>query len=105
MRDLASDSLSRVTHEPRSFLQGDSEEVIGKWLKRSGKRSELFIATKFGFKASDWSIDGTPDYMRSCFEESYKKLGIDVIDLYYLHRPDPKTPIEITVGAMAELVK
>lgn len=43
--------------------------------------------------------------MRTCFEESYAKLGVDAIDLYYLHRPDPRTPIEITVGAMAELVK
>lgn len=85
-------------------VQGDSEETIGKWLKRTGHK-DVFVATKFGFVPTDWSVRGDPEWVRSQFEESYEKLGVETIDLYYLHRPDPKTPIEITVGAMAELVK
>ncbi|MGB9142288.1 MAG: aldo/keto reductase, partial [Aestuariivirga sp.] len=50
-------------------------------------------------------VNGAPDYVRKCCEASLKRLGVDVIDLYYQHRVDPKTPIEDTVGAMAELVK
>lgn len=49
--------------------------------------------------------NGDPEYARSSCEQSLKRLGVDQIDLYYLHRPDPKVPIEKTVGAMAELVK
>ncbi|KAJ6629801.1 Aldo/keto reductase [Mycena sp. CBHHK59/15] len=85
-------------------VYADSEELIGKWFKRTGKRDSIFIATKFGFKA-DWSIDGSPEHVRSCIESSLKKLGVDCIDLYYLHRADPTVPIERTVKAMAELVK
>lgn len=90
-----------------NILQGDSEELIGKWLKRSGNRADMFIATKFGIKHSGntVSVCGEPQYMREEFEKSRKKLGVDVIDLYYLHRADPMIPIEVTVGAMAELVK
>ncbi|KAJ7176262.1 NADP-dependent oxidoreductase domain-containing protein [Mycena crocata] len=86
-------------------IYGDSEELIGKWFKRTGKRSDIFLATKFGFVAADFSINGSPAYVKSSAERSLKKLGVDCIDLYYLHRADPNTPIEHTVAAMAELVK
>ncbi|KAF9556606.1 Aldo/keto reductase [Agrocybe pediades] len=81
----------------------DSEGFVGRWLKKSGRRNELFIATKFGITAA--GVNGTPEYVKQAAASSVSRLGIDTIDLFYLHRADPKTPIEITVGAMAELVK
>ncbi|KAF9556604.1 Aldo/keto reductase [Agrocybe pediades] len=80
----------------------DSEAFVGRWLKKSGRRNELFIATKFGFTAT-W-VNGTPEYVRQAAASSLNKLGIETIDLFYFHRADPGTPIEITVGAMAELI-
>src|SRR5580693_668892 len=87
---------------------GDNEELIGKTIR--GRRDEVFLATKFAnirTKAdpSHWSISGRPEYVRSACDASLKWLGVDHIDLYYQHRVDPETPIEDTVGAMAELVK
>jgi len=84
-----------------------NEELVGRAI--AGRRDEVFLATKFGirFEPGDpprRSIDGSPDYVRSACEGSLKRLGVDRIDLYYQHRVDPKTPIEDTVGAMAELV-
>lgn len=86
---------------------GRNEELIGKVVR---ERSEwVVVATKFGnVRGQDGSfkgINGRPDYVRSACEASLKRLGLDVIDLYYQHRVDPETPIEDTVGAMAELVK
>ncbi|KAJ6517517.1 Aldo keto reductase [Mycena vitilis] len=83
---------------------GDNEELIGKWFKRTGKRDDIFLCTKFGFTPS-YAINGTPEYVKTAAESSLKKLGVDHIDLYYLHRADVKTPIEHTVAAMAEFVK
>ena len=84
-----------------------NEELVGKALR--GRRERIVLATKFGnVRGPDgaWQgIDGSPAYVRACCEASLKRLGTDVIDLYYQHRVDPKTPIEDTVGAMAELVK
>jgi aryl-alcohol dehydrogenase-like predicted oxidoreductase len=87
---------------------GDNEELIGKTIR--GKRDQFFIATKFANvrKKDDpayWRVSGKPDYVKAACEASLKHLGIDHIDLYYQHRVDPETPIEDTVGAMAELVK
>jgi aryl-alcohol dehydrogenase-like predicted oxidoreductase len=87
---------------------GDNELLLGKTLR--GRRDEAFIATKFGNvrKKEDptyWVISGRPDYVRSACDASLKRLGVDHIDLYYQHRVDQQTPIEETVGAMAELVK
>jgi aryl-alcohol dehydrogenase-like predicted oxidoreductase len=85
---------------------GANEELIGKAIR--GKRDKVVIATKFGNVRSAngeyLGINGRPDYVRKCCDESLKRLGVDVIDLYYQHRVDPNTPIEETVGAMAELV-
>ena len=86
---------------------GRNEELISRAI--AGKRDQFVIATKFGnVRAADGSylgISGKPDYVRSACETSLKRLGIETIDLYYQHRVDPNTPIEDTVGAMAELVK
>ena len=83
-----------------------NEELVGEAIK--GKRDKLVIATKFGFKFEGNQITGVDSSVaniRNSVEGSLKRLGIDTIDLYYQHRVDPKTPIEETVGAMAELVK
>ncbi|KAF8310533.1 Aldo keto reductase [Clavulina sp. PMI_390] len=86
-------------------LYGDSEATIGKWLKlHPERRSELFIATKFGF-TPEWTIRGDPEFVRQQVNESLEKLGVDYIDLLYQHRSDKKVPIEITVRTMAEFVK
>ncbi len=87
---------------------GDNEELIGRTIR--GRRDEVFIATKFANvrKKDDptfWKISGTPEYVKSACDASLKRLGVDHVDLYYQHRVDPETPIEDTVGAMAELVK
>lgn len=86
---------------------GANEELIGKAIK--GKRDKVVIATKFGNMRGPngefLGVNGTPDYVRKSCDESLKRLGVEVIDLYYQHRVDPNTPIEDTVGAMAELVK
>ncbi|OAX42630.1 Aldo/keto reductase [Rhizopogon vinicolor AM-OR11-026] len=88
-------------------IYGDSEELIGKWYRNPEKRSKIFLATKFGIviDGSARGVDGSPQNVRESFEKSQKLLGVDKVELYYLHRPDPETPIEETVGAMAELVK
>ncbi|MFS0710054.1 aldo/keto reductase [Brevundimonas phoenicis] len=83
-----------------------NEVLLGKALK--GRRNEAFIATKFGInRQPDGSAvtDGSPANVRRAVEGSLSRLGVDHIDLYYQHRIDPNTPIEETVGAMAELVK
>jgi aryl-alcohol dehydrogenase-like predicted oxidoreductase len=87
---------------------GDNEELVGKTIRP--RRNEVFLATKFANvrtkeNPNQWSISGKPEYVRYACEASLKRLGVDHIDLYYQHRVDPKTPIEETVGAMAELVK
>jgi aryl-alcohol dehydrogenase-like predicted oxidoreductase len=85
-----------------------NEELLGGVIRR--RRDKFVIATKFGIvrTPSDPSrreINGRPEYVRSACDASLKRLGIDAIDLYYQHRVDPKTPIEDTVDAMAQLVK
>jgi aryl-alcohol dehydrogenase-like predicted oxidoreductase len=85
-----------------------NEELLGRGLRE--RRAEAFIATKFGFvrnedKQAPAAVDGRPAYVRAACEASLKRLGVSHIDLYYLHRVDPRVPIEDTVGAMAELVR
>jgi aryl-alcohol dehydrogenase-like predicted oxidoreductase len=85
-----------------------NEELVGKAIQ--GRRSKIVLATKFGIvrdpnDPSVRGINGSPDYVRRSCEASLKRLGVDHIDLYYQHRVDPKTPIEDTVRAMADLVK
>ncbi|KAG6330224.1 hypothetical protein ID866_8864, partial [Astraeus odoratus] len=74
--------------------------------RRTGKRDKIFLATKFGIESSKPSrVDASPENVRTCIQKSFERLGVETIDLYYLHRPDPAVPIELTVGAMAEFVK
>ena len=84
-----------------------NERLVGRAI--APRRDGVFLATKFGIKIEPGSepkrsIDGSPAYVRSACEASLSRLGVDHIDLYYQHRVDPNTPIEETVGAMAELV-
>jgi aryl-alcohol dehydrogenase-like predicted oxidoreductase len=95
---------------------GKNELLLAKVLKE--RRDEVFLATKFANvydrsltshqdlvqQDAPFIVDGTPEYVRKCCDASLKRLGVNVIDLYYQHRVDPRVPIEDTVGAMAELV-
>jgi aryl-alcohol dehydrogenase-like predicted oxidoreductase len=87
---------------------GDNEELIGRTIR--GRRDHVFLATKFGNvrtkdNPSYWATSGKPEYVKAACDASLRRLGVDYIDLYYQHRVDPETPIEETVGAMADLVK
>jgi aryl-alcohol dehydrogenase-like predicted oxidoreductase len=89
------------------YGSGHNEELVGEALR--GRRDDAFLATKFGVMrgpgGSFDGINGRPEYVRRQAESSLKRLGVDVIDLYYQHRVDPETPIEETVGAMSRLVE
>ncbi len=82
-----------------------NEELVGKAIR--GKRDQVVLATKFGIKLASGvsQLDGSPANAKRAVEGSLRRLGVDVIDLYYLHRKDPAVPIEETVGAMKELVE
>jgi aryl-alcohol dehydrogenase-like predicted oxidoreductase len=86
---------------------GRNEVLVGRAI--NGRRDEVFLATKFGNMRGPngefLGVNGRPDYVRQSCEASLKRLGVDVIDLYYQHRVDPEVPIEETVGAMADLVR
>ncbi|KAH8156610.1 hypothetical protein CIB48_g11639 [Xylaria polymorpha] len=87
---------------------GDSEDIIGKWLKlHPERRADIFLATKFGLRLDATAghiVDSSPEYCRQCVESSLKRLGVDQIDLYYMHRANPEVPIEKTMRVMKELV-
>lgn len=89
------------------YGSGHNEELVGRAIR--DRRDSVILATKFGNMRGEGGsflgINGTPDYVRSACEASLKRLNVEVIDLYYQHRVDPNTPIEETVGAMAELVQ
>lgn len=87
------------------YGSGHNEELVGRAIR--GRREKVTLATKFGIKrdgAAFTGLDGRPAYVREACEASLRRLNVDVIDLYYLHRMDPNVPIEDTVGAMASLV-
>src|SRR5256885_833023 len=89
------------------YGSGRNEELVGRAIR--DRRDRVVLATKFGNirgpNGEFLGVRGDPQYVRDCCDASLKRLGVEVIDLYYQHRVDPKTPIEDTVGAMAELVK
>ena len=89
------------------YGSGRNEELVGRAI--AGQRDAVVLATKFGnvrgTKGEFLGVRGDPAYVRECCEISLRRLKVDVIDLYYQHRVDPKVPIEDTVGAMAELVR
>ena len=85
-----------------------NEELVGKAIR--GRRDKIVLATKFGIvrdpnDPNSRGMNGKPEYVRQACEASLRRLGVDTIDLYYQHRVDPNTPIEETVGAMAQLIK
>jgi aryl-alcohol dehydrogenase-like predicted oxidoreductase len=93
-----------------AYGAGRNETLVGKAIR--GRRDGAVLATKFGqFRGPGGEylgvrgVRGAPPYVRQCCDASLKRLGVDVIDLYYQHRVDPETPIEETVGATAELVR
>jgi aryl-alcohol dehydrogenase-like predicted oxidoreductase len=96
-----------VTMLDTADIYGDSERQVGKAI--DGRRDDIVLATKFGFaldRIGDYDrIDARPEYVRTACEASLKRLNVDRIDLYYLHRLDARVPIEDTVGAMAGLVE
>src|SRR5437868_10492020 len=84
-----------------------NEQLLGRAIR--GRRDRVIIATKFGVSSNTGDpgfsgVSGKPSYVKKACEESLRRLGVDCVDLYYQHRPDPETPIEETIGAMAQLI-
>jgi len=113
-QDEARATIHRALDLGVSFL--DTADMYGPWTNEklvgsaiAGRRDEVVLATKFGNvrgpNGERLGINGKPDYVKQCCDDSLKRLGVDVIDLYYQHRVDPTVPIEETVGAMADLVQ
>ncbi|KAJ5788433.1 Aldo/keto reductase [Penicillium paradoxum] len=88
-------------------LYFDSEDAVGEWVKRSGNRNDIFLASKFGIQYDAarhvQTLRSDPEYVKAACEKSLKKLAVETIDLYYCHRVDGVTPIEKTIEAMVEL--
>ncbi|KAI9499029.1 NADP-dependent oxidoreductase domain-containing protein, partial [Zychaea mexicana] len=86
---------------------GKNEELLGRYFAARGNRDKVFLCTKFGIVRDEGGkflgFNGKPEYVRQCCEDNLKRLGVDTIDLYYQHRPDPNTPIEETMKALVEL--
>jgi aryl-alcohol dehydrogenase-like predicted oxidoreductase len=85
---------------------GDNERFLGDFIRNAG---EAFIATKFGYvrtpeNPNNWGLSNRPEFIRRAVDRSLQRLGVDVIDLYYMHRRDKETPLAESIGAMAELV-
>jgi aryl-alcohol dehydrogenase-like predicted oxidoreductase len=113
-QDEATATLHRALDLGVCFL--DTADMYGPWTNEklvgaaiAGRRDEVVLATKFGNvrgpNGERLGISGKPEYVKQCCDDSLKRLGVDVIDLYYQHRVDPAVPIEDTVGAMADLVR
>lgn len=94
-------------HWDTADMYMDSEDLIGAWFaKNPSKRKDIFLATKFGAVIENGILTGIrsdPEHVRAACEKSLRRLGVEYIDLYYCHRVDEKTPIELTVRAMMEL--
>jgi aryl-alcohol dehydrogenase-like predicted oxidoreductase len=108
--DAAVTFLQRAVEAGVDFLDssdaygnGQNEELLGRALK--GRRNHIVLATKFGQNRAAGGVNGRPEYVQQACEASLKRLGVDVIDLYYQHRVDPNVPVEDTVGAMSRLVE
>lgn len=101
--DAALDSGINFFDTADMYGAGQSEEFLGKALK--GRRDKAIIATKFGLKMGDGLEGAEPAYVKQAVDASLRRLGIDVIDLYQIHRPDENTPIADTLGALNEAVK
>jgi aryl-alcohol dehydrogenase-like predicted oxidoreductase len=88
------------------YGNGHNERLVGAAIREWGRREDVVLATKFGIvrQGTASNVCGHPSYVRPALEASLERLGVDHVDLYYLHRQDPAVPVEETVGAMAELV-
>jgi aryl-alcohol dehydrogenase-like predicted oxidoreductase len=94
-------------YSPDEETFGHNEELVAKALREYGAGAEhVLVATKGGHtrRGTDWDLDGHPDYLRRACEASLSRLGVDVIDLYQHHRPDPAVPYEETIGGLRELL-
>lgn len=98
-----------ATNWDTADVYGDSEELIGKWFRlHPERRKDIYLATKFAIRPKadgTFEFDTSPEYCRASCESSLRRLGVDHIDLFYIHRLDPKVPIEKTMAVMAELVR
>lgn len=97
-----------ITFWDTSDFYLDNQDILANWFHKTGRRNEIFLATKFGCKHGpggfrDVQTDGSPEYVREACDKSLKTLGTDYIDLLYVQRIDSKVPIEKTVAAMADL--
>ena len=93
-----------------AYGHGENEILVGRALAASGRRGQVVLATKLGLVRGEtekykYTRNGRPEYVRAACDASLRRLGLDTIDLYYLHRIDPQVPVEETWGAMAELVR
>ncbi|KAF2105995.1 putative aldo/keto reductase [Lophiotrema nucula] len=103
--------LDRALEQGNTFwdsanIYADSEELVGRWFKRTGKRDQIFIASKFGIVMDGMNfkgIDSSGEYCKKACAKSLERLGVDQIDLFYAHRINTETPIEETMRALAEL--
>ena len=101
------------THWDTSDVYGDNEDLLSAWFElHPERRRDIVLATKCGLAFTpradggfDMSVDSSPEYVMKACERSLARLGIDYIDLYYIHRLDGKTPVEKTMEALAELKK
>jgi aryl-alcohol dehydrogenase-like predicted oxidoreductase len=93
-----------------AYGQGENEKLVGRAIAASGRRADVVVATKAGLVGGEgtgrykYARNGRPEYVRAACDASLRRLGLATIDLYYLHRIDPETPVEETWSAMAELV-
>jgi aryl-alcohol dehydrogenase-like predicted oxidoreductase len=101
--DAALDSGINFFDTADVYGGGQSEEFLGKALK--GRREKAIIATKFGIKMGEGQEGARPEYVRQALDASLRRLGVDTIDLYQIHRPDPNTPIADTVQALNDAMK
>jgi len=106
--DLALDLGVTMIDTADMYGIGHNEELISKVVR--ARRKEVFLATKFGIvrradKPAYFGVDNRPEYIRTAVDASLRRLGVDVIDLYFMHRRDPKVPLADSVGAMGDLVK
>ncbi len=83
---------------------GESEAILGRWLRQSGKREQIVLATKLGMDMGEGRTGLRPEYVRQAVEASLGRLGVDRIDLYQTHKDDPDTPLADTLGALGELI-
>lgn len=99
------DTANIYSHWVPGFAGGESETLLGRWFRQRGNRGRVFVATKVGFNYGDVPRGATEQLIEQECEKSLRRLGIDVIDLYYIHKDDRDTPLAETLGALEHLVQ